>query len=345
MRFSLGAAIWGFVPAPGHYGPTQQAPYTWLVLLARKHADSEVFSGIFSANRAGRVWVLENAPSARFIVSNASDRRWRKGLNSIRLALGTRGALPSATLPTILVVVYHRQDQEFLLEIPRALAGVGQKLTGFEIGTAADSKQREPTWAPDVSECVAGVAARCQGLASLRLAGVFCRLPDPAQLTSLTDLNIEVVGGNPDNPESRAASMCRSVAAVVQQLTAAHISASAADLMYGSSPALSARAAARVLAQSASALTHLTVAGPLTDPLLHALVTNAAKLEQLSVDSLIVQTDKHSESQWQLQRLQVGVVAPEFEMLCRLPTRAEGQTQLVCSSVTLNVRTSEVSAV
>ncbi len=94
LKFSLAAALFDFPAADGHSTPHQHAPDSWLELFTSKHADGEVFLGIFRSCRAGRDLVLCRASQAKFwfnCLSAESLASQQRRLAAVWAGLRTRG--------------------------------------------------------------------------------------------------------------------------------------------------------------------------------------------------------------------------------------------------------------
>ncbi len=73
-RFSLGAAVFGWPPAPGYAAPTQFAPELFVEQLIKQHAGPALLRGIFQTCKAGRDAVLQNAAEARVLLAPCTDQ-------------------------------------------------------------------------------------------------------------------------------------------------------------------------------------------------------------------------------------------------------------------------------
>ncbi len=105
-RFSLAAALFDFPAAPGRSAPQQRAPDSWLELFTSKHADDEVFLGIFQSCRAGRDLVLCRAPQARARLDCTAAQSlagWMRQLTAVWAGLRTRSTQAGAERASVTV--------------------------------------------------------------------------------------------------------------------------------------------------------------------------------------------------------------------------------------------------
>ncbi len=326
----FGGAFFGLDLPPGFNRPTDTIPDLWTADLAEQHADSTGLSGLHRASRGCRLWVLRHIPTLRLSISNAEGQPWAKDLQIIAAALAARGPRPTRVAVEQYVPEAERADHGFLEQVAEALAG--DALTELRVTCKWHGDEREPALAPDVSDFVARVARTCPRLASLEVTDAVCRLPPPAQLPHLTQFTvgkderwIPFVGSNSNSVCVTAS--CSTVPPYLGQLTSLHLKSTYLPL-YSKSTVWSSTFPAQ--APITHGLTHLTIHDSLNDSAISLLLPKAPSLQRLAVDSIDIQK-AHTE-QWAVERLECRDTFTAQKLLW-LPTRAAGQTELVCQDL------------
>lgn len=305
-RTSLGAALFDFPPASGYRKPTDQAPVDWLAALLAKHSDAALYSGLFTACRSGRDWVLGTAPQVTlrlFITAASQPEPFARQLAAIAQILSLRQGQP-VTL-SVFISSDTSQALKCLESVPlwQGLGVSELELTHKTTFILRSNTTRQFFYrAGKVFAGLVGIDAPC------------CVLPGPDRLPLVKHLGIRC----PTGREPTAAETYRSVSQLCPQLTslavlpsisAATATAAATATVAtaaGQSTATAAAGAAASAAQAAlpapdaepawsqiftpltpaSNLTHFTTECILTDELVSLLVSHAPALKHVGVSGV-----------------------------------------------------------
>ncbi len=143
-KFSLAAALFDFPAPDGHSTPHQHAPDSWLELFTSKHADGEVFLGLFRSCRAGQDLVLRRAPQAKArldCTASQSLAGWMRQLTAVWACLRTRGThtrLAQAGLTVIRTDKAKSDVKVTMLLSSLYQAGAGQDIQALSLQTPND---------------------------------------------------------------------------------------------------------------------------------------------------------------------------------------------------------------
>ncbi len=97
QHIPLGTVLFDWPAAGRTRAQLPYAPDTWREQF-RKHADNSVLRGVFGACRAGRNWVLTNAPEIRLRLDTTREHtreEWAARIGRLEQGLRTRGNLPT----------------------------------------------------------------------------------------------------------------------------------------------------------------------------------------------------------------------------------------------------------
>ncbi len=320
----FGGAFFGLELPPGYTEPSEGIPDSWTGEFAET-AGAAVLSRLHRASRGCRLWVLRHIPTLRLSLSNADGKPWGSDVLIVASALAVRGPRPTR----VAVEYYGPQVQAaeganhgFLEQVAEALAG--DALTELHITCKRRSAMGQQAPAADVSDFVARVARACPRLASLTVTDAVCRLPPPTQLPSLTQFSTS----RANSPsEACVTASCSTVPQYLAQLTSLHLKSAYVRLDSQGALWASIFSAQAPIAQH---LTHLTIHVSLDDSAVDVLLAKAPSLQRVAVDSIDVQ--KVHTGQWAVERVQSRRDVTAKALAC-LPTRASGQTELVCPEV------------
>ncbi len=340
QRTSLGAGLFGFVPADGLQAPEDQVPEAWLILFTTKHVTAPaVLQGIFSSSRGGRDWALQHAPSVRLVLLYDSVRA--KTLRHVSSALSVRCPLP------VHLTVLGAGVGDTVARLGGFLTALasGACIKGFTLSCGQDRAD-----SGRVSTVLQDLAEACPQLASLRLDACIGNLPahlSPPQATTapaapqptpaLPHLSNLTVTFPPTTDHAAAVEYCsRSIGAYTAQLTSLNITSQHNIPWPLVFPA----------GVTSHTLTHLTTDRALTDELLSLLLDHAPGLTRLRVGRLQLSQDTHRTKQWAVEKLTTQLGA--LDTLALLPSN-KGDKQLVVSNIggeaTAQVVSGEVSGV
>ncbi len=316
----FGGAFFGLDLPPGYTRPTEAIPDLWAADLAERQADSTGLSGLHRASRGCRLWVLRHIPTLSLSLSNAAGKPWGADARILAATLAARGPRPTCAAVDYYgpqVQAAEGADHGFLEQVAEALAG--EALTELRVTGKRRGAAQEQALTPYVSDFVARVASVCPRLASLTVTDTVCRLPQPTQAPHLTDVSI---AGVSSPSEACITAACSTLPQLLGQLTSLHIHTSRPDI--DSSVWASIFSAQ---APTAHKLKHLSVDADLDDSAVSLLLAKAPSLSRLTFRYMRV--SKVHTGQWAVEYLESGSIVSAYELV-RLPTRASGQTELVC---------------
>ncbi len=210
---SFGALLLGCPPAPGYSVPADDLPGPWQRQFISRYASKRVilrgrkvgrrcvsvYSGLFTANSAGKRWVLETATVAQLTLRprpSTPPEAWDRQLAAVRACLQERGGRP---VQLLIMVGELLPIAAALSLIPAALQGVSAGITDVKIRYAAKAPehlQAEDTWRPQADAATAflrDLAAALPNLTTLDLITFPATVPQAAQLPSLRQVSADGV--------------------------------------------------------------------------------------------------------------------------------------------------------
>lgn len=338
-KFSLGAAVLGFLQAENCFSPTQLPPGPWLLCFTEQHADAAVWAGLFSSCRGGRELALTHARKATLMLRCANrppDAGWRAQVAAVRQALRVRGARP--TRVDLEPASWFCKDPDSyvwlvrLAIIPGQLLDVSAGVTELYFRGCSNST------------AIAALATTFPNITHFKGPQV----PPPSYWPRLTSLVLRSVDGYTRAAEKALWSL---VAPYLPQLTTLELP----QCHYPSGGVIPWRALfPRELATNLP-LTTFTTHEVLTDKLLSKLLTHTPHLEQLTVWGLAVSAEGFRDRVWRVKRLNVAYWVTErssvLPAVAALPRLSSGRAVLtrnkaaVRSAAVVNVRSLEVRPV
>ncbi len=320
-RFSLGGAIWGFPSAYGCRAPFKNAPDAWLLILLQKHG-AAVFQGIFTSCRAGKAWVLHNAPKAQVKLSVSAQQgsaAWVKQLSAVDSDLAIRHRQR-----TVLTITFDQDDSKDCLPAPDHLSGDQALLT-------------IPSLLNTTSQSISELQVLFEGGPNHDLARLFMKraakvfktattfeaptgiLPPLDELANATKLSIPCPYG-PDD-----ADINKSIGLLVPQLTELSYTRGQPGPSHYFAPE---PVWTQVFTSTSHTLTRFTTAYELTDKLAKLLSKHTPRLADLHVSGVSL-THKSRALHWSVKRLFIdqGDAYAYVSRLANLP-RHKGQLQL-----------------
>ncbi len=291
VRFSLGAATLGSVPAEGCVSAGQQAPEAWLEAFAAQ-AGAEVLLGLFRSGRAGCDFVLQYAPRAELRLDQNSKEPIVKVSGQLISALQRFGTRPHSAQGTAGLTITGTESSvngALLVLLLPALHGAGAGITQLNFSTGLDQQM--------LSYFLLQAASALPNLRSLSFTGSICSLPPPSAIPKLTELCIQ--GSRWRECNATAEAVCDSVTALLPQITALELSNKYIEEDQPQTYALSLIFTPQSITHT---LTRYSTTDVLTDQLVSLLVKHAPSLEQLTVRTISLDTD-HSSSTWGVKQL------------------------------------------
>lgn len=302
-KFSLGEAAFDW-PRADDCAPLppnkERAPEGWrAALLAPEGSKSGLISGVFTACRAGRDWVVASAPALTLKLesraapdSEQPDPRKRELRNlSLARPLSARRDLPLA----LEVTCYRGADSADVAGTVRTLLRspfTALRITDVpEDGTASNACN---------SVLAAAAAAGSNTLTTLTLGQCPVALPHPSRFPQLRNLDIKY----PDEPA------CEVICSYLTQVTSLALRHEATRRL----------ALPAVFARPTHTLTRLSITR-ITDELVRLLLQQVPVLRQLEGKAVYLSTD-HSGATWGVREIDIlpSQLGSEYIQVCRLPT-------------------------
>ncbi len=223
-KFSLAAALWGWPPAPGHAAPNQHAPDTWLDLFTAEHArtDPAVLSGVFTACRSGRDWVLEVAPRVSVHIDTSAPQPvagFQRRSSTFHRALSARSNSVQRTQLQI-TCSETLQSSTVTYVLPSFLSGLSVPVTDITLQGRCPQEEVDAVLSPIAGLLLSLVPSLASHLTTLSLDPCPGPLPPPQLLPQLRSLSVSLypLTNQPQWPYEQV--IVRSIGRLVTQLTA-----------------------------------------------------------------------------------------------------------------------------